>query len=54
MYELYYFPGNASMTPHFLLEEMGVEFELRLVDKNQNAQKSEEYLVLNPAGRIPT
>jgi len=54
MYQLYYYPCNASLAPHFVLEEMGVDFELVLVDRKSEAQKSEEYLALNPAGRIPT
>ena len=32
MIQLHYFPGNASMTPHFLLEELGVPFELKRVE----------------------
>jgi glutathione S-transferase len=36
-----------------LLEELGVDFELVLVDRDNNAHKSPEYLKLNPAGRIP-
>lgn len=54
MLELYYFPDNASLAPHFLLVETQVEYSLRLVDRNANAQKTKEYLKLNPAGRIPT
>ena len=50
---LYYYPGNASLTPHVLLEEIGVPHELALVDRKTNAQKSAEYLALNPSGRIP-
>jgi glutathione S-transferase len=53
MYELYYYPGNASLLPHMALREAGVPFKLRLVDRTQNAQKSAEYLRLNPSGRIP-
>lgn len=53
MYKLYYYPQNASMAPHFILEEVQAEFELILVDRNANAQKSQAYLELNPAGRIP-
>ena len=53
MLTLYYYPGNASLLPHMMLREMGVPFELRLVDRSQNAQKSAEYLKLNPSGRIP-
>jgi len=54
MYQLFYYPNNASLAPHLILEEIGVEFELKLVDRKSNAQKSAEYLKLNPAGRIPT
>lgn len=54
MYQLYYYPLNASMAPHFMLEELNVEFELIKVDRKSNAQKSKDYLALSPAGRIPT
>ncbi len=53
MIELYYYPGNASLAPHILLEELGVPFELRLVDRTNAAHKSPEYLKLNPNGQIP-
>jgi glutathione S-transferase len=51
--QLHYFPSNASMAPHMLLEELGVPFELELVDRTRDAQKSPEYLKLNPNGQIP-
>ena len=53
MYQLYYFPGNANLAPHILLEEIGAKYELVLVDRNKNEQKSAAYLKLNPTGRIP-
>jgi glutathione S-transferase len=53
MYKLYYYPGNANLAPHMLLEELGVDYELVLVDRDNDAHKSPEYLKLNPAGRIP-
>lgn len=53
MIQLHYAPGNASMTPHLVLEELGVPFELKLVDRANNAHKSPEYLKLNPNGLIP-
>ncbi len=53
MLALYYYPGNASLLPHMMLREIGAPFELRLVDRSQNAQKSAAYLRLNPNGRIP-
>ena len=53
MLQLHYFPGNASMIPHILLEELGVPFELKLVDRTVNAHKMPAYLKLNPNGLIP-
>ncbi|MCP4431635.1 MAG: glutathione S-transferase family protein [Gammaproteobacteria bacterium] len=54
MYKLFYYPRNASWAPHMLLEEMGVDYELVLVDRKSEEQKSIKYLKLNPTGRIPT
>jgi len=53
MIQLYYFPGNASMAPHMLLEELGVPFELVRVEREKGALRSPEYLKLNPNGLIP-
>jgi glutathione S-transferase len=53
MIRLHYYPGNASLVPHLLLEELDVPFELVLVDRAHDAQKSPEYLKLNPNGLIP-
>lgn len=53
MIQLHHYPGTASMVPHILLEELGVPYELKLVDRQQNAHKSPEYLKLNPNGLIP-
>jgi glutathione S-transferase len=53
MLQLYYYPGNASLAPHMLLEESGIPFELRLVDREHGEHKSPAYLKLNPNGAIP-
>jgi glutathione S-transferase len=53
MYTLHYFPGNASLIPHVLLEELGAPFELALVDRAKQAHKAPPYLQLNPNGLIP-
>jgi glutathione S-transferase len=54
MYKLYYYPGNANLVPHVLLQEIGVKFELVLLDRDKQQHRSPEYLKLNPHGRIPT
>ncbi len=53
MITLHYFPGNASFTPHVLLRELGLPFELQQVDRAANVHKSPAYLKLNPNGLIP-
>lgn len=53
MIRLHYHPGNASFTPHVLLHEIGVPFELVFVDRDHGAHQQPEYLKLNPNGQIP-
>jgi glutathione S-transferase len=53
MLQLHYFPGNASLIPHIVLEELGETFELKYVDRAVAAHKSHSYLALNPNGLIP-
>ena len=53
MRQLHYFPSTASMAPHILLEEMGLPFELVLIDRDHAGHKSPAYLRLNPNGTIP-
>jgi len=51
--QLHYYPSNASMAPHLVLEELGLTYDLVLVDRTQGAHKSAAYLALNPNGLIP-
>lgn len=53
MIQLHYSPGNASMVPHILLEELGVPYERVLVDRAAGAHKRPDYLRLNPNGLLP-
>jgi glutathione S-transferase len=53
MITLHFNPGAASLAPHVLLRELGVPFELALVDRLANAHKAPAYLKLNPNGLIP-
>lgn len=52
-YVLHYAPDNASLIVRLALEEMGLPYETRLVDRRTRAQDSPAYKALNPAGRIP-
>lgn len=54
MYTLYYAPGAASLVVHWLLLELGVEFEAIRLDIEAREHKRPEYLALNPAGVVPT
>ena len=54
MVTLYYSPGTASMVVHWLLIELGIAHELKLLDFDSKQQKSPEYLKLNPSGVVPT
>jgi glutathione S-transferase len=53
MIRLHYFPGNASLIAHILLEELGEKFELCHVDRDAGAHRAAHYLKLNPNGQIP-
>lgn len=53
MLKLYYGPGNASLTPHMLLEELGVPYELRPVDRKNGEQHEPAFRALNPNGLVP-
>ena len=51
---LYGSPSTASLVVHWLLIELGVEFELKMLDFERQQQKTPEYLAINPQGRVPT
>ena len=50
---LHYAPDNASLCVRLALEVMGLSYEAVLVDRRVKAQKSRDYLALNPNGLIP-
>jgi glutathione S-transferase len=54
MHTLYYSPGAASLVVHWLLIELDLPHELKLLDFESKQQKSAEYLKLNPGGLVPT
>lgn len=52
-YRLHYAPDNASLVVRLALSELAQPFDLCLVDRAVEAQKSEAYRRLNPNGLIP-
>jgi glutathione S-transferase len=54
MLTLYHSPQSRSIRPRWLLEELGVPCEVKLVSLAAGDQKKPEYLKLNPNGTVPT
>ena len=53
MLKLYYAPGTCALATHIALEEAGAAYEAIRVDFGSQAQRSAEYLAVNPKGRVP-
>jgi glutathione S-transferase len=50
---LYHHPYSRASNVVWMLEELGVEYELRFVDILNGAQKQPDILALNPMGKLP-
>lgn len=44
---------GSSFRPHWMLNELGLEYETRKLDFSKGEHRSPEFLALNPAGQIP-
>ncbi|MCA9662221.1 MAG: glutathione S-transferase [Myxococcales bacterium] len=51
--QLYYHPHSRAMGCVWMLEEVGVSYDLRFVDFQRGEQRSPELLALNAMGKIP-
>ena len=51
--KLYYFPSPNPQKVKFALLEIGLECEMVPVDLRSRAQRTPEFLALNPFGRVP-
>jgi len=51
---LYHSPASRAFTAYWMLEELGVAFDVKTVDIRKGEQKQPAYLKLNPAGKVPT
>lgn len=53
MIKLYYAPHTCSLASHIALEEAGAEYSTVRIDFAKQEQRSQEYLAINPKGRVP-
>ncbi len=53
MIKVYGFPQTRSRRITWMLEELGQDYEFKLVDFNKGESQSPEYLAINPAGKVP-
>jgi glutathione S-transferase len=50
----YHNPMSRGRIAHWMLEEAGAPYEVKLLDFAKGEHKTPEYLALNPMGKIPT
>ena len=53
MITLYHSVASRGFVPLWLLEEMGVPFEIADTDIRSGGQKAPDYLKINPMGKVP-
>ncbi len=53
MITLYGYPRTRSLRISWLLEELGLDWDYSLVDFYQGTHRSEAFLGINPAGKVP-
>jgi glutathione S-transferase len=52
--KLYFAPGTCSLSPHIILRELGIPFELVKVDnKSKTTAQGDDYRAINPKGYVP-
>jgi glutathione S-transferase len=53
-HRLYYSPGSCSLAAHIVLEEIGLPYELELVDsRGGKMTDTDTWRAINPKGRVP-
>lgn len=51
--KLYFVPRTRSTRPRWMLEELGVPYELKVLNVAQGENKRPEYLAVHPMGSVP-
>jgi len=51
--KLYHSPQSRSVRPRWLLEELGVPYDLVRLDFSKNEHKTAEYMKIHPHGAVP-
>ncbi|HKU38413.1 MAG TPA: glutathione S-transferase family protein [Polyangiales bacterium] len=51
---LYTNPNSRGRIAHWMLEEVGVPYTVRVLDLDKREHKSPEFLAINPMGKVPT
>jgi glutathione S-transferase len=50
---LHFAPGTRAVRVRWLLEEIGVPYQLSVVNLRRGAHKSKDYLTIHPLGKVP-
>lgn len=53
MITVYGYPQTRTTRVTWMLEELGLEYQFKLVDLMKGEGRSESYLAINPAGKVP-
>jgi glutathione S-transferase len=52
--KLYFAPGACSLSPHIVMREAGLDFELEQVNNQEKKTKSgKDFWTINPKGQVP-
>ena len=52
--KLYFAPGACSLSPHIIMREAGVKYDLEQVNNQEKKTKSgADYWTINPKGQVP-
>lgn len=51
--QLYHNPQSRAAMIHWLLEELGIDYELKRVEYEDGSMRTPEFLAINPMGKIP-